>query len=1134
MQMKYNIYIELTTIVFAAILCIYQEVQYADTDKTDVNTSFRRMAWIVFLAVTMDVLTAVTISYSDFVPKWLNYLLNTIYFELDALIAFFFVQYVASYIYTRDERHKLTWANIIASAIYTAILLINLINGWVFYFDDMGVYTHGTIYIVTYLMPLYYFVFSSTILIKHWDRFKKKQQLSIIAFLICVALGPVLQFLFCPDVLLGIFTITIGLIILHYSLETPDYVLLLKTMDELNIAKEEALEANRVKGEFLANMSHELRTPMNVMLGFNEVLMNETQESHTAEYAMKIQSAGRALISMVNDVIDFTSIDRGDLNLDIKPYDTTSLLQDVVSYAEYFSQIKALECRISIDEKIPQQLSGDVIRLTQIINNLLSNAIKFTKEGYIEFKAAWEKVDDTHGRLCIDVSDTGIGMRKEDVEKLEMLGAAERGFQRFDNRNTRNVQGIGLGLTIVNRLLALMDSNLKITSEYGKGTEFHFGVLQDIVKEVPIGSLDSISKNRETAAESLKLIAPDARVLVADDNAMNLDMFKGLLKQTGMHIDTAVNGEEALKLLEKNKYHLIFLDHMMPVMDGMETLREMKKRNLCPDIPVIILTANAVAGARESYLAEGFEDYLSKPVQRNQLVKTLRKYLPEDLCVENADADKQNVADVEINTENIIESNQQDAAAGQGLLSKLTFLNTEVGMTYCCDSEEFYQEMLASYLDNKRDAELEDYYKQEDWENYRIAVHALKSTSLSIGAVDVSEKAKAMEMAAKENDTSYLTANHEDLMKNYSELLSHIDGAINGEKEVPQQIKSGPDGNMPSIFAVDDDLMNLRIIERMLEGQFSVTSFDAGNKLLEALKNELPDIILLDVRMPEMDGFEVLRRLKSNERYKEVPVIFLTADEERDTEVEGFKAGVLDFIRKPFVLEIMIQRVKRIIQMDRLQKNLQSEVDKQTSEIVEQRNQVERINEEIILTLAGAIDAKDKYTNGHSNRVAEYARAIAERLGKPAAEINNIYVAGLLHDVGKIGISDNIINKPGKLTDEEYATIKTHPTIGANILSNISAIQDIATGAHWHHERYDGKGYPDGLAGEAIPEMARIIGVADTYDAMTSKRSYRDVLPQNVVREELVKGRGTQFDPIFTDVMLSMMDEDTQYHMREH
>ncbi|MBD5445513.1 MAG: response regulator [Lachnospiraceae bacterium] len=371
-------------------------------------------------------------------------------------------------------------------------------------------------------------------------------------------------------------------------------------------------------------------------------------------------------------------------------------------------------------------------------------------------------------------------------------------------------------------------------------------------------------------------------------------------------------------------------------------------------------------------------------------------------------------------------------------------------------------------------------------------------------------------------------------MKDYSGLLSRIDGALNGEKDLPQQVKAGPNGDIPSIFAVDDDLMNLRIIERMLEGQFSVTCFDDGRKLLEALENELPDIILLDVRMPEMDGFEVLRRLKGNERYKEVPVIFLTADEERDTEVEGFKAGVLDFIRKPFVLEIMIQRVKRIIQMDRLQKNLQSEVEKQTSEIVEQRNQVERINEEIILTLAGVIDAKDKYTNGHSNRVAEYARAIAERLGKPDYEVKNIYVAGLLHDVGKIGISDNIINKPGKLTDEEYATIKTHPTIGANILSNISAIQDIATGAHWHHERYDGRGYPDGLAGEAIPEMARIIGVADTYDAMTSKRSYRDVLPQNVVREELVKGRGTQFDPIFTDVMLSMMDEDTQYHMREH
>ena len=194
---------------------------------------------------------------------------------------------------------------------------------------------------------------------------------------------------------------------------------------------------------------------------------------------------------------------------------------------------------------------------------------------------------------------------------------------------------------------------------------------------------------------------------------------------------------------------------------------------------------------------------------------------------------------------------------------------------------------------------------------------------------------------------------------------------------------------------------------------------------------------------------------------------------------------------------------------------------------------MERLSSQIMVTLAGTIDAKDKYTKGHSSRVAEYAVKIAEKLGKSEKEQENIYYLGLLHDIGKIGIPDGIINKTTRLTDEEYELIKTHPVIGAEILENISELPELVMGAKWHHERYDGRGYPDGLKGDAIPEMARIIGVADAYDAMTSNRSYRDVLPQDVVRGEIEKGKGTQFDPLFADKMLEMIDEDVDYQMRE-
>ena len=307
----------------------------------------------------------------------------------------------------------------------------------------------------------------------------------------------------------------------------------------------------------------------------------------------------------------------------------------------------------------------------------------------------------------------------------------------------------------------------------------------------------------------------------------------------------------------------------------------------------------------------------------------------------------------------------------------------------------------------------------------------------------------------------------------------------------------------------------------------------SGQEALEFLAKNTVELVLLDVHMPEMNGFEVIRKMKADEKFKQIPVIFLTGDNDRKTEIKGFSEGALDFITKPFIADIMLKRIKRILELDRLQKNLETEVKRQTHTAEVRREKVEKLSLQIMTTLADTIDAKDKYTNGHSIRVAEYARKIAGRAGKSEQEQEDIYFAGLLHDIGKIGIPNEIINKTSRLTDEEYAVIKTHTTIGAEILDNMTELPSLAIGAHWHHERYDGKGYPEGLSGENIPEFARIIGVADAYDAMTSKRSYRDVLPQEIVREEIVKGKGTQFDPDYADIMLQLMEEDREYQMKE-
>ncbi len=330
------------------------------------------------------------------------------------------------------------------------------------------------------------------------------------------------------------------------------------------------------------------------------------------------------------------------------------------------------------------------------------------------------------------------------------------------------------------------------------------------------------------------------------------------------------------------------------------------------------------------------------------------------------------------------------------------------------------------------------------------------------------------------------------------------------------------------MIVVDDDTANLKMAGHILsKNSMRVTALKSGQALIDYLEaNELPDLILLDILMPDMDGFETMKRLRESEKTAHVPVIFLTANEDQESETKGLALGAMDFIKKPLVPEVLVLRVRHIIDLIRLQQNLSEEVDKKTRE-----NQYLFLH--VVQSLADAIDAKDTYTNGHSGRVAAYSREIAKRAGYSESAQSDIYMMGLLHDVGKIGVPDAVINKPAKLTEEEFSVIKNHPVMGARILKNIKEMPKLAVGARWHHERYGGGGYPDGLSGEDIPEEARIIAVADAYDAMTSRRSYRDILLQERVREEIENGKGTQFDPRFADIMISMINEDTEYKMRE-
>ena len=502
--------------------------------------------------------------------------------------------------------------------------------------------------------------------------------------------------------------------------------------------------------------------------------------------------------------------------------------------------------------------------------------------------------------------------------------------------------------------------------------------------------------------------------------------------------------------------------------------------------------------------------------------------------------------------------------------------DTESGLGYSAGERDFYLELVRDFADRytRNMPDIRSDYEKEDWENYQIRVHALKTTSRQIGAGELSALALSQERSAGERDAEAIRSGAGLLFSKYEEVCRKI-------REIPGLTPSGehtealrddspdsfvmefspceeetsleppgvlsPDA-LPSeaseplqegadewILVVDDDSMNLKTASYILvKNGMRADCVCSGREAVHFLEGgRTPDLILLDIHMPEMDGFETLKCIRSNPDFASIPVIFLTADEDSDSETRGLEAGAMDFIKKPFIPEVLMTRVRHIVELTRLQNNLESQVREKTAEVMEHEEKLKRLNIQIVMTLSSTVDAKDKYTNGHALRVAEYSREIARRAGFSEEKAESIYLIGLLHDVGKIGIPDAIINKPTELNDEEYEITKQHPEFGWHILQNIPEFPELAIGAHWHHERFDGKGYPDGIKGTDIPVEARVIAVADTYDAMTSRRSYRDVLPQDVARAEIANGIGTQFDPVYAKIMLQMIDEDKDYKMRQ-
>ncbi|MCR5176787.1 MAG: response regulator [Anaerovibrio sp.] len=464
------------------------------------------------------------------------------------------------------------------------------------------------------------------------------------------------------------------------------------------------------------------------------------------------------------------------------------------------------------------------------------------------------------------------------------------------------------------------------------------------------------------------------------------------------------------------------------------------------------------------------------------------------------------------------------------IIEKLSFLNTDDGLKHCMDDADFYLDIVGTFVEDNVLEELKKYYFSNDWDSYRVKVHALKSSATYIGAETLWSKAKRMEEAAKQGDIEYINLNHHQLLALYEKVLRNIDAVM------PERVNQEYSSSIKkfTIFVVDDSRLNRQVVSEVLSDIYNIVEADSGDSFFQQLESRnAPDLILLDVHMPRENGHEIIRKLKKDEKYTHIPVVFMTNDNDLSTELQGFDDGAVDFIVKPLNPALLRARISRILELYYLQANLQEEVQIRTQDILDKSRQMYAFFEQLLQSLAKTIDAKDKYTKGHSDRVARYAVMLGKRMGYNEDQLLRIKYAGMLHDIGKIGIPDEIINKPSKLSADEFAIIKSHSVIGGEILKNITAVEEIYSAARWHHERYDGMGYPDGLKGQEIPEVARVICVADAYDAMTSCRGYRKGLPQDVVRKEIADGLGAQFDPLVGTNMLQIIDEDQDFDLHD-
>ncbi|MBR2186690.1 MAG: response regulator [Lachnospiraceae bacterium] len=559
-----------------------------------------------------------------------------------------------------------------------------------------------------------------------------------------------------------------GIVPLEYRLFT-----FFKEMSkDLKNSAEEAEMANRAKTDFLSNVSHEIRTPINAILGMDEMILRETAQDEVKKYAANIRESGRLLLGLINDLLDTARIESGKLNIIPVNYDLASALDDLCNIVGIRAEAKGLLFNTVIDPSIPRFLNGDETRVKQCALNLLNNAVKYTLSGTVTLEVSYEKKSDDSILLKISVSDTGIGIKESDLDKLF------KPFERIEEARNYSVEGAGLGLNIVISLLKMMDSTLNVSSEYGKGSVFSFEVLQKVDSWEEMGDFDRSKRETFRMDSEYKeaFTAPDAHILIVDDTEMNLVVMRGLLKKTEISIDTATGGREALELIKENKYDIIFLDKQMPELDGLKVLEKIRKDrdHKNTDTPCVVLTADATSGTKEYLLKQGFDDYISKPVESAELEKTIMKHLPGKKITGNPENGSRTSASTS-STEKELEA-----------FRSIPEIDYDAALKNCIDEENLL-DAVASFrkMFGSTSSLLKEYADKDDLENFTIKAHALKSSAAIIGAMHLSAGAARLERYGKTGESGSVADELAGFLKEYEELARGLDALEKAKEEAP-------------------------------------------------------------------------------------------------------------------------------------------------------------------------------------------------------------------------------------------------------------------------------------------------------------------------------------------------------------